>query len=83
MKILGMALADFFVPKSVAIVGASHEEGKIGHVIVKNLLSSYKGKIFPVNPNSKEILGKTCYPSLTAIPCKVDRSRDRSPVLGI
>ena len=72
MKILGMALADFFVPKSVAIVGASHEEGKIGHVIVKNLLSSYKGKIFPVNPNSKEILGKTCYPSLTAIPCKVD-----------
>jgi len=34
----------FFYPKSVAVIGASHEERKIGHVVFKNLLEKFKGK---------------------------------------
>jgi acetyltransferase len=32
----------------------------------------YQGKVYPVNPNYKEILGKRCYPSVKEIPGDVD-----------
>jgi acetyltransferase len=67
-------MLDFiFNPSAVAIVGASENEKKIGHVILRNLVQQgYKGKIFPVNPKRKEILGITCYPSVTQISEKID-----------
>ena len=61
-------LESLFDPKSVAVIGASREEGKVGHDIVKNLVTyGYAGKIFPVNPKADEILGLKCFPSVTAI----------------
>ncbi|MCD6319637.1 MAG: acetate--CoA ligase family protein [Candidatus Desulfofervidaceae bacterium] len=66
-------LEKLFSPKSVAIVGASTHEGKIGHILVQNLLKyKYKGKIFPINPKADEILGLKVYPSLEKIPEPVD-----------
>lgn len=63
------SLTSFFNPKSVAIIGASKSPGKIGNVIVKNIISSgYTGKVFPVNPKEKEIEGLICYPSINAVP---------------
>jgi len=48
-----MLLRKLFNPESVAIVGASTHEGKIGHILVKNLLTyDYPGKIFPINPKA-------------------------------
>ena len=62
-----------FYPKSVAIVGASAEPGKIGHQLLKNVIDhGYQGEIYPVNPRAKEILGLKCYPSLKEIPGDVD-----------
>lgn len=62
-----------FEPESIAVVGAAREESKVGHVVVRNLISSgFEGKIYPVNPKADEILGLKCYPSLSAIPNKVD-----------
>lgn len=62
-------LAGLFNPKSAAIIGASKSPGKIGNVIVKNIISSgYKGKVFPVNPKEPEIEGLQCYPSVDKIP---------------
>ncbi|MEM0333300.1 MAG: CoA-binding protein, partial [Candidatus Aenigmatarchaeota archaeon] len=43
----------FFYPKSVAVIGASREERKIGFVLLKNLKEKFKGKVYPVNPNAK------------------------------
>ena len=41
-------LEHFFSPKTVAVVGASREEGKVGHDLFKNLVNhGYKGKIYP------------------------------------
>ena len=66
-------LEKLFKPKSVAIVGATEKEGKIGNVIAKNTLElGYQGKIFFVNPKHKEMFGKKCYKNLTDISEKID-----------
>ncbi len=66
-------LAGLFSPKSTAIIGASKSPGKIGNVIIKNMISSgYKGKVFPVNPKETEIEGLRCYPSIDKIPEPVE-----------
>lgn len=60
-------------PASVALIGASGEEKKLGHYILKNLLESgYKGKIFPVNPKHDELMGVPCFHSVTDIPSAID-----------
>ncbi|GAB6147903.1 acetate--CoA ligase family protein [Stetteria hydrogenophila] len=62
----------FFNPKSVAIVGASRRKGSVGRAILENMMRSYKGKIYPVNPKYDEILGLKAFPRLTDIPEDVD-----------
>ena len=63
-----MSLASFFNPKSVAIVGASRQKGKVGHEILINMIAAgYKGKIYPVNPKADSIEGLACYPDLESI----------------
>lgn len=63
-----MSLQSFFGPKSVAIIGASRQKGKVGYEILTNLvMGGYAGKIFPVNPKADEIEGLKCYPDLPSI----------------
>lgn len=60
-------------PKSVAVIGASVTEGKIGHTVLVNLKdSNYKGGVYPVNPSAEEILGFKCYASVLDIEQDVD-----------
>jgi len=60
-----MRLEAFFNPKSVAVIGASREESKVGHRIFRNLVDSgFRGRLYPVNPNAGEILGYKCYGSV-------------------
>lgn len=66
-------LDNFFKPKSVALIGASREEGKTGHSILANLINcSFPGKIFPVNPKSSEILGIKTFQSVENIDSETD-----------
>ncbi len=38
-------------PKSIALVGASEQEGSVGHEVLRNLIAGgYRGEIHPVNP---------------------------------
>ena len=63
----------FLNPSSVAVIGASAQEGKVGHDILKNLLTQgYAGEVFPVNPKGGEILGKKAYPSVKDVPSVPD-----------
>jgi len=63
-----MSLEKFFNPRSVAIVGASREKGKVGHEILTSLIAGgYPGEIYPVNPKTDQIEGLACYPSLDDI----------------
>src|SRR6478736_2636107 len=60
-------------PKSVAVIGASAESGKIGNSVMKNLINGgYKGEICPIHPKAEEILGKKVYKSVKDIPGEVD-----------
>ncbi|MEK7850343.1 MAG: CoA-binding protein, partial [Deltaproteobacteria bacterium] len=66
-------LEGFFSPKSVAVVGASREEGKTGHSIISNIVKyGFPGKIYPVNPKASEIMCLKSYPNLTSIEAEVD-----------
>ena len=69
----GCVLDNFFKPKSVAVIGASREEGKTGHSILSNLINyKFPGQIFPVNPKASEILGLKTFPSLEKIDDAID-----------
>ncbi|MEW5840148.1 MAG: 3-hydroxypropionate--CoA ligase [Thermoproteota archaeon] len=62
----------FFNPKSVALIGASPEPGKVGNSVLESL-KRYPGKIFPVNAKGyPEIMGIKAYKSIDDIPEKVD-----------
>ncbi len=74
----------FFRPSKVAIVGASPRPGSIGRAILENMISSFTGKVYPVNPRYEEILGLKSYPSISKIPDNVDLAvitirADRTP----
>ena len=62
-----------FEPNSVAVVGASSKEGKIGYEIISNVINyGFDGEVYPVNPSEDEIMGKKCYDSVLDIPGDVD-----------
>lgn len=62
-------LKNLLSPQSIAIIGAAREEGKVGHEIFDNVITSkYSGRCYPVNPKAVEIHGIKCYPSVKDLP---------------
>ncbi|WP_327243299.1 acetate--CoA ligase family protein [Streptomyces sp. NBC_01320] len=60
-------------PRSVAVIGASNEQGKIGNSVMRNLVDGgFSGEIHPVNPRADDILGRKAYKSVTDVPGEVD-----------
>lgn len=60
-------------PKSLAVIGASAEDGKIGNSVMKNLINGgYKGQIYPIHPKAEEILGYKAYKSVKDVPGEID-----------
>jgi acetyltransferase len=54
------------VPRSVALVGASHRKGALGTYLLDNLVGAgFKGQIYPVNPKYTELAGRPCHARLT------------------
>ena len=65
------SVARIVEPTSVAVIGASRQEGSVGHELIKNLqkAAEYNGlspadRIFPVNPSADRIAGLDAYPSI-------------------
>lgn len=67
-------LTGLFNPKSVAVVGASSQEEKVGYIITDNLKKcGFKGDIYPINTKADgELLGLPAYKSVLDIPGDVD-----------
>jgi len=60
-------------PKSVAIVGASDDPGRIGGRPLRYLIKKgYAGGIYPVNPGRKTVQGLPSFPSISAVPESID-----------
>jgi 3-hydroxypropionyl-CoA synthetase (ADP-forming) len=64
----------FFNARSVALIGASPETGKVGNSVFESLVKhEYRGKVFPVNAKGyPEIMGIKAYRSLDEISEPID-----------
>ena len=54
-------LEEMFNPNSIAVVGASNNREKIGNILVRNIKTSYRGKLYPINLKEPEIEGLKAY----------------------
>lgn len=61
-----------FNPRSIALIGASAKSGKLGYILMRNLLEGYPGRLYPINPGETEIMGHRAYPRLLDVPGQVD-----------
>uniref|UniRef100_UPI0037C5C75D bifunctional acetate--CoA ligase family protein/GNAT family N-acetyltransferase n=1 Tax=Oscillatoria salina TaxID=331517 RepID=UPI0037C5C75D len=62
-----------FLPKNVAVIGASEKLGSVGRTLLWNLISNpFGGTVFPINPKRSSVLGIKAYPSIAAVPEPVD-----------
>lgn len=69
----GHFLDNFLMPRTLAIVGATNNPFKMNYKLVSNLVNlGFMGKIYPVNPNRRQILGINAYRRLQDIPDKID-----------
>ena len=62
-----------FKPQSIAVIGASSDPQKAGHVVIRHLLAGqFKGPILPVSPHSRAIAGVLAYPDIASLPLSPD-----------
>jgi acetyl coenzyme A synthetase (ADP forming)-like protein len=68
-------LESLLYPESIAVIGASAKQGKVGYAVMSGLQESgFEGKIVPINPKGGEILGLKSYTSLEEYGEKVELS---------
>ncbi|MBI5084323.1 MAG: bifunctional acetate--CoA ligase family protein/GNAT family N-acetyltransferase [Acidobacteria bacterium] len=66
-------LDPFFMPKNVAVIGATENPGSVGRTTLWNLMSSpFGGAVFPVNPKRDSVLGIKAYKNVREIPAEID-----------
>ncbi|MGD8598995.1 MAG: CoA-binding protein, partial [Anaerolineae bacterium] len=68
-------LRAFFEPDSIAVIGASANPTKLGYAVLRNLVEdgfSQRGKVYPINPKAKEVLGYPAYPSVLDVAEPID-----------
>ncbi len=57
-----MDLKKLFCPDSLAVVGASNKEGKLGYNVLNNLINhGFRGDLYPVNPGADKVQGIKAY----------------------
>ncbi len=65
-------LDQFFHPQSIAVIGASNHDGKVGNDVMRNLNLNFSGQIYPVNPHDSEVLGYKSYNTIKSLPRAAD-----------
>jgi acetyltransferase len=74
----------FFMPKNVAVIGASDAPDSIGRTALWNLMSSpFGGTIYPVNNKRASVLGIKAYSNLRDIPTKIDLALIATPAITV
>lgn len=67
------SLKPMFFPKSIAVVGASSDDKKLGAIVLRNILdSNYNGELFPLNLKYSEIMGMKAYKDYGDLPVVPD-----------
>lgn len=72
--VIHLLMKTLLTPSSVAIIGASNDETKLGGMLVKNMINAEFdiSKLYPVNPKGGTIQGIKAYKSVTEIGLPVD-----------
>ncbi len=74
-------LDKIFLPKSIAVVGASERPGSIGNALMRNLIErGFSGKIHPINPNHPRIWNLPASPSISDLKIPVDLAVISTPI---
>lgn len=74
-------LDPLFRPKAIAVIGATKTPDKVGHDVLKNLISyGFKGPIYPINPKYSEIYDIKCYPTVLDVVDRIDLAVITVPV---
>ena len=77
-------LDKMFQPRSIAVVGASEEEGSIGSAVMVNLIQGeYPGEIYPVSPYLEAVWKRRAYPSLMDLEAPVDLVIIAMPITSV
>jgi len=70
---INRSLDAIFKPRTIAVVGASKNREKIGHIILHNLIiGGFTGKVYPVNREASVVHSIASYPDVVSIPDEVD-----------
>lgn len=78
------SLDAMFDPHSVAVIGATDRPGTVGRTVLQNLLNpSFRGKVYPVNPQRPEVLGLKSYKSIRDVPERIDLAVLATPAATI
>ncbi len=73
MEKIAANMDPLFNPRSVAVIGASDNSGKLGFHVMKSLTKGgFAGKIIPVNPGTAEIMGIKVSTSISDYDGQVD-----------
>ena len=60
-------------PQSIVVIGASQDPAKRGNRAIRSLLADrYSGRIIPINPREREILGYECFRTVADAPGELD-----------
>jgi acetyltransferase len=78
------SLERMFVPRSVALIGATNRSGTVAQTLLSNLVQGkFPGSIFPVNPKHTELSGLRCYPNIASVPGEVDLAVIVTPAVTV
>jgi len=84
LRYTGNPLEVMFAPRNVAVIGATEKKGKIGHIVVKNLIeSSFGGSVFPINPSYFTILDLKTYARIGDVPEEIDLTVIATPARSV
>lgn len=68
----GAALDPILRPRSVAVVGAGRDPNSMPGRLFRNLLATFQGPVYPVNPKAASIESVKAYASVLDVPAHVD-----------
>lgn len=73
-------MKSFMEPESVAIIGISRRSGPGSFNVMENMIDfGFTGKIFPINPNAREILGRKAYSNVRLVREKIELALISAP----
>ncbi len=77
-------LDPLFSPKVVAVIGATENKNSVGRTVFQNLgRGGFEGTVYPVNPKRSSVLCVKAYPTIGAVPEKVDLAVITTPAPSV